>query len=69
MRDELAVKKAIFNMGGAKMAGQFLDVSTSAIGKWARNGVIPNLEKAQLVAQESGFSLASLRPRFEQKAI
>lgn len=67
MRDELAVKKAIFNMGGVKLAGQFLQVSTSTIGKWTRNGVIPNLEKARLVAQQSGFALASLRPRFEQK--
>ena len=69
MTDELAVKKAIFNLGGIKLAGQFLQVSTSTIGKWTRNGVIPNLEKAKLVARESGFSLASLRPIFEQKTI
>jgi transcriptional regulator with XRE-family HTH domain len=69
MTDELAVKKAIFNIGGVKLAGKFLGVSASTIGKWSRNGVIPNLEKAKLVAQESGLSLASLRPRFEQTAI
>lgn len=61
-----AVKMAIHNMGGTKHAGA---VSVSTIGKWIRNGVIPNMTKAELVAQESGFSLASLRPRFEQKAV
>lgn len=69
MTDEFAIKKAIFNMGGIKVASQFLRVSPSTVGKWSRNGVIPNLAKAKLVAQESGISLASLRPRFEQQAI
>lgn len=68
MTGDTTVKKAIYNLGGPKLAGKLLDVSTSTIGKWIRSGVIPNLEKAKLVAQESGFSLTSLRPRFEQQA-
>lgn len=68
MMGDKAVKKAIFNMGGPKIAGQSLQVSTSTIGKWIRSGVIPNLEKAKRVAEASGFDLYLLRPRFEQKA-
>lgn len=61
------IKKAIFNMGGPKIAGQDLKVSTSTIGKWIRKGCIPNLDKARQVAAASGFDLLSLRPRYEQK--
>jgi hypothetical protein len=59
------IKKAIFNMGGPKIAGANLQVSTSTISKWIRNGIIPNLVIARRVADESGFDVASLRPRFE----
>jgi hypothetical protein len=62
------VKKAIFNMGGPKIASAQLQVSTSTISKWVRKGVIPNLDKARKVAEASGFSLCSLRPRYEQEA-
>lgn len=62
------IKKAIFNMGGPKIAGATLQVSTSTISKWIRNGIIPNLDIANKVAEASGFHLSSLRPRFEQKA-
>jgi hypothetical protein len=61
------IRKAIYNIGGLKIAAARLAVSTSAISKWIRNGKIPNLTLAQRVANESGFSLESLRPRFEQK--
>lgn len=61
------IRKAIFNMGGPKIAGQDLQVSTSTIGKWIRKGCIPNLEKARQVAAASGFALETLRPRYEQK--
>ena len=64
--DRNTIKKAIFNMGGPKIAGRELRVSTSTLGKWARNGVIPNLEKAQQVAKASGFELSLLRPVFKQ---
>lgn len=63
------IKKAIFNMGGPTIAGRRLEVSTSTIAKWIRQGQIPNLDKAEKVAEASGFSITSLRPRFEQKAI
>lgn len=63
------IKKAIFNMGGPKIAGANLQVSTSTISKWIRNGIIPNLDMAKKVAEASGFDVASLRPRFEQKAV
>ncbi|PWF44019.1 hypothetical protein [Massilia glaciei] len=63
------IRKAIYNMGGPKIAAQGLDVSRSAIGKWIRLGVIPNLEKATMVAEASGFDVAVLRPRYEQKAL
>ncbi|MCI2810408.1 hypothetical protein [Eoetvoesiella caeni] len=62
------IKKAIFNMGGLKIAASTLNVTPGAISKWVRNGVIPNLHKAEHVANASGFDLASLRPRYEQKA-
>lgn len=62
------IKKAIFNMGGPKIAALTLNVSPGAISKWVRNGVIPNLHKAEHVAHASGFELSSLRPRYEQKA-
>lgn len=53
-------------MSGPKLAGITLQVSTSAIGKWSRNSLIPNLEKAKRVADASGIELSLLRPRFEQ---
>jgi hypothetical protein len=59
------IKQAIYNMGGPKIAGRTLRVSTSAIGKWIRNGRIPNLDLAQRVSTASGFPLAILRPRYE----
>jgi hypothetical protein len=65
MRNREAVKKAIFNMGGIKMASNALQVSVSAVGKWTRNGIIPNLDQARKVAEASGFDVTSLRPRFE----
>lgn len=64
--DSNAVRRAIFNMSGPKLAGITLQVSTSAIGKWSRNSLIPNLEKAKRVADASGIELSLLRPRFEQ---
>jgi hypothetical protein len=63
MRSEI-IKKAVFNMGGSKMASQELQVSPSTVGKWIRNGVIPNLGKARQVAEASGFELAQLRPTY-----
>ena len=62
------IKQAIFNMGGPKIAATELNVTPGAISKWVRNGVIPNLRKAEHVSRTSGFSLTSLRPRYEQKA-
>jgi hypothetical protein len=69
MTRDKAVKKAIFNMGGPKLAGSDLQVSTSTISKWIRNGVIPKLDQARKVASASGFDIALLRPRFEQHMI
>jgi predicted site-specific integrase-resolvase len=66
MRNE-EIRKAIFNMGGPKIASAELQVSTSTIGKWIRNGVIPNLDKAKKVAEASGFALTLLRPRYQQE--
>lgn len=60
------IRKAVFNMGGTKMASEDLRVSPSTVGKWIRNGAIPNLGLARKVAEASGFDLALLRPRFEQ---
>ena len=60
------IRKAIYNMGGPGIAAASLEVSTSAIGKWIRNGKIPNLNIAKRVAKESGFSLESLRPVYGQ---
>jgi hypothetical protein len=62
------VKKAIFNMGGPKIAAAKLWVSTSTISKWCRNGVIPNLDMATRVSTASGFAVDSLRPRFKESA-
>ncbi|MEC5217780.1 hypothetical protein RCH09_002743 [Actimicrobium sp. GrIS 1.19] len=67
MNNKEEIKKAIFNMGGTKIAANKLWVSTSAISKWMRNGVIPNLDMATKVSEASGFTIDSLRPRFEQK--
>ncbi|MFZ6772435.1 hypothetical protein ACO0LB_06915 [Undibacterium sp. SXout7W] len=66
MKNQEVIRKAIFNMGGTKIAASSLRVSPSTIGKWTRNGVIPNLEKARLVAKQSGFKLNTLRPPFKQ---
>jgi hypothetical protein len=63
------IKRAIFNLGGPTIASNDLQVSTSTIWKWIRNGVIPNLDKARKVAEASGFNLSSLRPRYEQKTL
>lgn len=69
MKKSEEIRKAIFNMGGPKLAAENLQVSTSTISKWIRNGVIPNLNQAEKVAEASGFNLSSLRPRYEQKAV
>ena len=66
MKNSEVIKKAVFNMGGTKMASQDLRVSPSTVGKWIRNGVIPSLDKARKVAEASGFEVAMLRPRYEQ---
>jgi hypothetical protein len=60
------VRRAVFNMGGTKVASRELEVSTSTVGKWIRNGVIPSLDNARKVAEASGFDVAVLRPRYEQ---
>lgn len=67
MKNSTEIKKAIFNMGGPKIAGLHLRVSTSTISKWIRNGIIPNLNKAQQVSEASGFDVTVLRPRYEQE--
>ena len=67
MTNKQEVKKAIYNMGGPKISAEKLRVSTSTISKWIRNGVIPNLDMATRVSAASGFTVDSLRPRFEQK--
>jgi len=69
MKKNEEIKKAIFNMGGPKLASVQLQVSTSTISKWIHKGVIPKLDKAKIVAMESGFDVALLRPRYEQKAV
>ncbi|MES2025269.1 MAG: hypothetical protein V4448_06915 [Pseudomonadota bacterium] len=69
MKNNTEIQKAIFNMGGPKIAGLHLQVSTSTISKWVRNGIIPNLNKAQQVSEASGFPLETLRPRFETEAV
>ena len=67
MTNQVEVFKAIFNMGGPKIAARELNVSTSAVAKWIRKGVIPNLDIASRVAELSGFSVEVLRPRYEPK--
>lgn len=57
-----AVKKAIYNMGGATLAGHKLLVSTNTVHKWVKKGLIPRLDKAEIVARESGFAVTLLRP-------
>jgi transcriptional regulator with XRE-family HTH domain len=63
------IKRAVFNMGGRKIAGITLQVSTSTISKWIRNGVIPSLDKAKQVAEISGFDVALLRPYYTREAM
>jgi hypothetical protein len=65
MTSQIKIHKAIFNMGGTKIAARELNVSTSAVAKWIRNGSIPNLDIANKVAAMSGFSVEVLRPRYE----
>lgn len=66
METSQVVKQAIHNMGGATLAGMKLQVGANTIHKWVKKGVIPRLDKAEIVAKESGFDVALLRPRFEQ---
>lgn len=66
MSNSEIVRRAVFNMGGTKVASRELEVSPSTIGKWIRNGVIPSLDQAKKVAEASGFNVTLLRPRFEQ---
>ena len=65
MTNQSEIFKAIFNMGGPKIAARELNVSASAVFKWIRNGSIPNLDIANRVAELSGFSVDVLRPRYE----
>jgi len=65
MTSKIEIQKAVFNMGGTKIAARELNVSTSCINKWMRNGVIPNLDIANKVAELSGFPVKALRPRYE----
>lgn len=66
MESSQAVKRAIYNMGGATLAGIRLHVSANAVHKWVKKGLIPRLDKAEIVAKESGIDLSQLRPRYEQ---
>ena len=67
MTNQPEVFKAIFNIGGPTIAARELNVSTSTVFKWVRNGVIPNLDIANKVAELSGFSVEVLRPKYEPK--
>jgi hypothetical protein len=69
METSQAVKMAIFNMGGATLAGMKLQVGTNAVHKWCKRNFIPRLDKAEIVARESGFDVALLRPRHEQQVV
>ncbi len=60
------VKQAVHNMGGVSKVANKLLVSASTVYKWTRQGRIPDLYLAEKVADASGFSVALLRPRFEQ---
>lgn len=60
------VKRAIYQMGGATLAGNKLHVSTNTVHKWVRAGVVPRLDKAEQVSLASGIDVAMLRPRFEK---
>lgn len=62
------VKQAIYNMGGATLAGMKLHVGANTVHKWIKKGVIPRLDMAEIVARESGFAVTLLRPRYEQQA-
>ena len=53
-------------MGGATLAGMKLQVGANTIHKWIKKGAIPRLDKAEIVAKESGFAVTLLRPRYEQ---
>ena len=61
-----AVRQAIYNMGGATLAGHKLLVSTNTVHKWMKKNMIPRLDKAEIVARESGFAVTLLRPINEQ---
>jgi hypothetical protein len=62
MKSNEQIRRAIYNMGGPKAASKILRSSVSTIGKWIRNGVIPNIDKARMVAEGSGYELHTLRP-------
>jgi len=60
------IKQAVHNMGGVSKCANKLLVSSSAIYKWQRLGVIPDLDLAEKVSVASGFPVSLLRPRYEQ---
>jgi hypothetical protein len=63
------IRRAIYNMGGPKAVSRILQTSTSTISKWIRNGAIPNIDKARMVAEGSGYDLHTLRPWLEPYVI
>ena len=65
MKGKDNIKMAIHNIGGTKIASEKLNVSTSAISKWIRQGKIPNWNLANAVAQASGFIIDELRPTYQ----
>ncbi len=64
--NQQAIRRAIYNIGGATLASSKLDVTPSAIYKWIEKGSITRLDKAEKVAELSGFQVNILRPIYEQ---
>lgn len=55
------VRTAVDRVGGPTKAANLASVSNATIHNWLQAGRIPNIDKARIVAKESGVDVSLLR--------
>lgn len=62
MMFENPVAKAVYAIGGPTKASNALGVSNASIHSWIKNRLVPDLSKAQKLAEMAGVPVKAIRP-------
>ena len=55
------IKNAVDRVGGPTKAAHRLNVSNATVHAWIKNGRVPDIDKATVLAAASGIELGKLR--------